>query len=323
MPTNEQLLDIFENYLAQTEFPAEPERLYAPIRYSLSGGGKRLRPMLLLLACGVFSDRTDHALPAAAAVEIFHNFTLLHDDIMDNAAVRRGKPSVHARWGENVAILSGDAMMICAYRLLSGVPADKLPRILAMFNTMAVEVCEGQQYDMDFEQKPKVSVVEYMHMIELKTSVLLGGAVTIGALLGGASEEDCRKLYRFAIELGLAFQLQDDQLDSYGDERLGKAIGGDILEGKQTYLMITAMSRADEPAREILRHTYKDDTLCDGEKIARVKAVYDRLEIPRLTEQQITVRFERALALLDTLSVDAARTARIREFAVGLMNRKK
>ena len=313
MPTNEQLLDIFENYLAQTEFPAEPERLYAPIRYSLSGGGKRLRPMLLLLACGVFSDRTDHALPAAAAVEIFHNFTLLHDDIMDNAAVRRGKPSVHARWGENVAILSGDAMMICAYRLLSGVPADKLPRILAMFNTMAVEVCEGQQYDMDFEQKPKVSVVEYMHMIELKTSVLLGGA----------SEEDCRKLYRFAIELGLAFQLQDDLLDSYGDERLGKAIGGDILEGKQTYLMITAMSRADEPAREILRHTYKDDTLCDGEKIARVKAVYDRLEIPRLTEQQITVRFERALALLDTLSVDAARTARIREFAVGLMNRKK
>ena len=323
MPTNEQLLDIFENYLAQTEFPAEPERLYAPIRYSLSGGGKRLRPMLLLLACGVFSDRTDHALPAAAAVEIFHNFTLLHDDIMDNAAVRRGKPSVHARWGENVAILSGDAMMICAYRLLSGVPADKLPRILAMFNTMAVEVCEGQQYDMDFEQKPKVSVVAETFIKELKTSVLLGGAVTIGALLGGASEEDCRKLYRFAIELGLAFQLQDDLLDSYGDERLGKAIGGDILEGKQTYLMITAMSRADEPAREILRHTYKDDTLCDGEKIARVKAVYDRLEIPRLTEQQITVRFERALALLDTLSVDAARTARIREFAVGLMNRKK
>ena len=323
MYTNDQLQSLIENYLAQAEFPAEPELLYAPIAYSLSGGGKRLRPMLVLLSHAVFSDNVQQALPAAGAVEVFHNFTLLHDDIMDNAAVRRGKPSVHARWGENVAILSGDAMMICAYRLLSGVPADKLPRILAMFNTMAVEVCEGQQYDMDFEQKPKVSVVEYMHMIELKTSVLLGGAVTIGALLGGASEEDCRKLYRFAIELGLAFQLQDDLLDSYGDERLGKAIGGDILEGKQTYLMITAMSRADEPAREILRHTYKDDTLCDGEKIARVKAVYDRLEIPRLTEQQITVRFERALALLDTLSVDAARTARIREFAVGLMNRKK
>lgn len=323
MPTNEQLLATFENYLAQTEFPAEPERLYAPIRYSLAGGGKRLRPMLLLLACGIFSDRTDQALPAAAAVEIFHNFTLLHDDIMDNAAVRRGKPSVHAKWGGNVAILSGDAMLICAYRLLSGVPADKLPRILAAFNTMAVEVCEGQQYDMDFERKQKVSVVEYMHMIELKTSVLLGGAVTIGALLGGAPEEDCRKLHRFAIELGLAFQLQDDLLDSYGDERLGKAIGGDILEGKQTYLMITAMSRADEADREILRHTYKDAALGDDEKIARVKAVYDRLDIPRLTEQQITVRFERALALLDTLSADASRTGRIREFALGLMNRKK
>ena len=323
MPTNEQLLDIFENYLAQTEFPAEPERLYAPIRYSLSGGGKRLRPMLLLLACGVFSDRTDHALPAAAAVEIFHNFTLLHDDIMDNAAVRRGKPSVHARWGENVAILSGDAMMICAYRLLSGVPADKLPRILAMFNTMAVEVCEGQQYDMDFEQKPKVSVVEYMHMIELKTSVLLGGAVTIGALLGGAPEEACRKLRRFAVELGLAFQLQDDLLDSYGDRQLGKAIGGDILEGKKTYLMITAMSRAEESARDVLRNAHRDPMLTDAEKIAAVKAIYDRYDIPRLAEQQISLRFERALGILDTLPVDPARTQPLREFARSLMGRKK
>ena len=209
MQTNEQLLLAIENYLAQTEFPAEPERLYAPIGYSLAGGGKRLRPMLLMLAHGIFTDRFQAALPAAAAVEVFHNFTLLHDDIMDNAAVRRGKPSVYAKWGPSVAILSGDAMMICAYRLLSEVPAELLPRILGTFNTMALEVCEGQQYDMDFESKRKVSVVEYMHMIELKTSVLLAGSVTIGAMLGGASEEDCRKLRRFAIELGLAFQLQD------------------------------------------------------------------------------------------------------------------
>ena len=323
MQTNEQLLSAIENYLAQAEFPAEPELLYAPIGYSLSGGGKRIRPMLVLLCCGLFSEEVQQALPAAAAVEIFHNFTLLHDDIMDNAAVRRGKPSVHARWGENVAILSGDAMMICAYRLLSGVPADKLPRILAMFNTMAVEVCEGQQYDMDFEQKPKVSVVEYMHMIELKTSVLLGGAVTIGALLGGASEEDCRKLYRFAIELGLAFQLQDDLLDSYGDERLGKAIGGDILEGKKTYLMITAMSRAEESARDVLRNAHRDPMLTDAEKIAAVKAIYDRYDIPRLAEQQISLRFERALGILDTLPVDPARTQPLREFARSLMGRKK
>ena len=229
MQTNEQMLSAIENYLAQAEFPAEPELLYAPISYSLAGGGKRLRPMLLTLAYGIFSDDVQQALPAAAAVEVFHNFTLLHDDIMDNAAVRRGKPSVYAKWGQNVAILSGDAMLIYAYRLLSTVPAKLLPQVLSTFNTMSLEVCEGQQYDMDFEQKPKVSVVEYMHMIELKTSVLLAGSVVIGAMLGGASEEDCRRLRRFAIELGLAFQLQDDLLDSYGDERLGKAIGGFIL----------------------------------------------------------------------------------------------
>ena len=186
MQTNEQLLSAIENYLAQTEFPAEPELLYAPIGYSLAGGGKRLRPMLLMLSNGIFTDKIQHALPAAAAVEVFHNFTLLHDDIMDNAAVRRGKPSVYAKWGQNVAILSGDAMLICAYRLLGEVPAQLLPQILSTFNTMALEVCEGQQYDMDFERKPKVSVVEYMHMIELKTSVLLAGSVTIGAMLGGA-----------------------------------------------------------------------------------------------------------------------------------------
>ena len=210
MQTNEQLLSVIENYLAQTELPAEPELLYAPIGYSLSGGGKRLRPMLVMLSCGIFSDDALQALPAAAAVEMFHNFTLLHDDIMDNAAVRRGKPSVFARWGQNVAILSGDAMMISSYRLLSGVPPRLLPQIFATFNEMALEVCEGQQYDMDFELKSKVSVVDYMHMIELKTSALLSGAVAIGAMLGGASEEDCRKLRRFALELGLAFQLQDD-----------------------------------------------------------------------------------------------------------------
>ncbi len=312
-----------ENYLAQTEFPSEPELLYAPIGYSLSGGGKRLRPMLVMLACGLFSDDTKAALPAALAVEVFHNFTLLHDDIMDNAAVRRGKPSVHAKWGQNVAILSGDAMLICAYRLLRGVPAEHLPRIMQVFSDMALEVCEGQQYDMDFEQKQKVSVVEYMHMIELKTSVLLAGATVIGAILGGASEEDCRKLRRFAIELGLAFQLQDDLLDSYGDERLGKAIGGDILEGKKTYLMVTAMSRADEPTREQLRSAYRDAALSDEEKIARVKSIYDALDVPHLTEQQIELRFERALSILDTLSVEKSRTEQLRSYAESLVGRKK
>lgn len=321
MQTNDQLLSALENYLAQTDFPSEPDLLYAPIGYSLAGGGKRLRPMLLALSCGIFSDEVQQAMPAAAAVEVFHNFTLLHDDIMDNAAIRRGKPSVYAKWGQNVAILSGDAMLICAYRLLANVSAPLLPRILTTFNDMALEVCEGQQYDMDFEHKQKVSVVEYMHMIELKTSVLLAGSVAIGAMLGGASEDDCRKLRRFAIELGLAFQLQDDLLDSYGDDRLGKAIGGDILEGKKTYLMITAMSRADETVREELRRTLQDSIINEQQKIAAVKAIYDHLDVPRLTEQQIELRFERALAILDTLSVDKSRTMRMREYAESLMGR--
>ena len=323
MQNNEQLLSVIENYLAQTELPAEPELLYAPIGYSLSGGGKRLRPMLVMLSCGIFTDDVQQALPAAAAIEMFHNFTLLHDDIMDNAAMRRGKPSVFARWGQNVAILSGDAMLICAYRLLGGVPGHLLPQVMATFNEMALGVCEGQQYDMDFERRTKVSVVDYMHMIELKTSVLLAGAATIGATIGGAPEEDCRKLRRFALELGLAFQLQDDLLDSYGDEELGKAIGGDILEGKKTYLMVTAMSRADEAMREVLRRTYRDETISDTEKIATVKAIYDRLDVPHLTEQQISLRFDRALGILDTLSVDASRTRQLRAFAESLMGRRK
>ncbi len=322
MQDTERLLASVENYLAQQELPSEPEKLYAPIGYSLSGGGKRLRPMLLMLTCGIFSDRPERAMPAAGAVEVFHNFTLLHDDIMDNAAMRRGKPSVAARWGRNVAILSGDAMLIWAYRLLGQVEPALLPRILAEFNEMAIGVCEGQQYDMDYEERQKVSVVEYMRMIELKTSVLLGGAVVIGALLGGATAEDCARMRKFAIELGLAFQLQDDLLDSYGDERLGKPIGGDILEGKQTYLMITAMSRASEEDREVLRHTHTDPALGPAEKIARVKAVYDKYDIPRLTEQQISLRFERALAQLDTLTAEPGRTATLRRYAESLMGRK-
>ena len=323
MRSNEELLELLENYLAQRELPTEPERLYEPIRYSLSGGGKRLRPMLLLLSCGLFADDVAPALPAAAAVEIFHNFTLLHDDIMDNAAVRRGKPSVFARWGGNVAILSGDAMLISAYRLLAQTPPALLPRILEAFNAMALGVCEGQQYDMDFERKQKVSVVEYMSMIELKTSVLVAGSAMIGAIVGGAGEEQCRRLYQFAVELGMAFQLQDDLLDSYGDERLGKRIGGDILEGKKTFLMVTAMSRADEPQREVLRNTYKDAALADAEKIARVRAVYDALDVPRLTEQQISLRFDRALATLDGLEVAEERKEPLREYARSLMDRKK
>ena len=290
----------------------------------MSGGGKRIRPSLLMLVCDAYGGSLQEALPVAAAVEMFHNFTLLHDDIMDNATVRRGKPSVYASWGNNVAILSGDAMMIYSYRLLHQAPAAKLHRIMDIFTTMALQVCEGQQYDMDFESLQKVSVVEYMRMIELKTSVLLAGSAMIGAVLGDASEEDCRRIYRYALELGLAFQQQDDLLDSYGtQEELGKRIGGDILEGKKTCLMLNAMSRANDADRETLRTTHLDETLSDDEKIARVKAIYDRYDIPHLINQQISVRFERALSILNTLELAPERTEHLRIFAQNLMGRKK
>ena len=321
--TNEEILEEFEAVLRQMQTPAEPELLYAPIIYSMSGGGKRLRPVLLLITTDAFGGNVDKAMPAAMAVEVFHNFTLLHDDIMDNAAVRRGKPSVFAKWGENVAILSGDAMLITAYKLLSQLDAERLHSVVHIFNDMALEVCEGQQYDMDFESMERVAVEEYIQMIERKTSALLSGSAMIGATLAGASEEDIKKIYRFATELGLAFQLQDDMLDSFGDEALGKKIGGDILEGKQTYLMVQAMSRASDEEREVLRTTHKNETLSDAEKIATIKSLYEKLDVKRATEQQIELRFERALSVLNTLSIGSERTVRLVEFARNLMGRKK
>ena len=321
--TNKEILDLFESALAQLRVPEEPELLYAPIIYSMSGRGKRLRPVLLLLTAEAFGGSAEEAMPAALAVEIFHNFTLLHDDIMDNADVRRGKPSVYAKWGGNVALLSGDAMLISAYKSLAKVSSERLPRVLNIFSDMALEVCEGQQYDMDFESMSKVSVEEYMQMIERKTSALLSGSAMIGATMAGASEEDVKKIYRFATELGLAFQLQDDVLDSFGDMALGKKIGGDILEGKKTFLMVHALNRASEDEREVLTTTHLRKDISDEHKITIVKSLYEKLDVKRVAEQQIELRFERALAVLDTLSIAGERTEHLVEFARNLMGRKK
>ena len=320
--TNSEVLALFERHIAQMPTPEEPQRLYAPIKYGLEVGGKRIRPTLLMLAYNLYADDIERALMPAMAVEIFHNFTLLHDDIMDNAEVRRGRPSVHAKWGENVAILSGDAMLILAYNYLQRTDSERLSQIFARFNKMAAEVCEGQQFDMDFETQQKVSVVDYMRMIELKTAVLLAGSANIGAILAGASESDCRRLYDFGLEVGLAFQLQDDLLDSYGDERLGKKIGGDILEGKKTILMIEAFSRANEEQREVLRKTHLREDLSDAEKIATIKALYDSLGVPERVEQQIAQKFQKALGILDTLEVSNERTAELRKYAENLIGRK-
>ena len=292
------------------------------MNYSLLAGGKRIRPTLLMLTYNLYADDIDRALMPAMAVEIFHNFTLLHDDIMDNAAVRRGRPSVYAKWGENVAILSGDAMLILAYNYLQRTASEQLPKIFEWFNKMAAEVCEGQQFDMDFETQQKVSVVDYMRMIELKTAALLAGSAVIGALLAGASERDCKQLYDFALEVGLAFQLQDDLLDSFGDERLGKKIGGDILEGKKTILMVEAFSRANEEQREVLRTTHLRNDLSDAEKISQIKALYEELGVPERVEQQIAQKFQKALSILDTLEVPQERTIELRKYAENFVGRK-
>lgn len=321
--TNETILKLFESALDQLQTPEEPKLLYEPIIYSMSGGGKRIRPVLLLLTVDAFGGSVDEAMPAALAVEVFHNFTLLHDDIMDNAAMRRGKPSVFAKWGGNVAILSGDTMLIVAYKHLLRVKQEYVQRVFTIFSDMAIEVCEGQQYDMDFESVANVSAEEYISMIERKTSALLSGSAMIGATLAGASDDDVKKIYRYATELGLAFQLQDDMLDSYGDESLGKKIGGDILEGKKTFLMIQAMRQATDEERNILATTHLSTELSDAEKIATVKALYDKYDVKRYTEQQIELRFERALAALSTLSIAGERTAHLAEFARNLMGRKK
>ena len=321
--TNESILKLFESALDQLQTPEDPELLYAPIIYSMSGGGKRLRPVLLLLAVDAFGGNVNEALPAALAVEVFHNFTLLHDDIMDNASMRRGKPSVFAKWGGNVALLSGDTMLIMAYKYLARINPEYMQRVLNIFSDMAIEVCEGQQYDMDFEGMAKVTAEEYISMIERKTSALLSGSAMIGATLAGASDADIKKLYRFATELGLAFQLQDDMLDSYGDESLGKKIGGDILEGKKTFLMIQAMRQATNEERNVLATTHLNKDLSDAEKIALVKSIYDKYDVKRFTEQQIELRFEHALSALATLSIAGERTAHLAEFARNLMGRKK
>ena len=320
----QELLDITERELSALKYPAQPERLYEPVAYSLEEGGKRLRPVALLMACDLFGGGIAAAKPAALAVEVFHNFTLLHDDIMDRSDMRRGKPAVHTRWNDNVAILSGDAMMILAYRLLCGSDEAVLPRLLSVFNATALGVCEGQQYDMDFETRDEVTVGEYLRMIELKTAVLLAGALKMGALCGGAKDDEADRLYRFGIAVGLAFQLQDDLLDTYGDAAVfGKPIGGDILAGKKTFLLTTALGTADEATRARLLALLGDGAAEPSDKIASVRAVYDALSVREATQKAIAAYFDEAERMLDGLGLPEERTQPLRELARRLLNRNR
>ncbi len=281
--------------IGKLDWSREPQGLYEPIGYTLAAGGKRVRPQLALLAAKLFGGNEEDVLPAALALEVFHNFTLLHDDVMDKAQVRRGRPTVHVKWNANTAILSGDQMMIEAYKLLSQVPENKLATTLRLFNQMATEICEGQQYDVDFESREDVTIPEYMEMIRLKTSVLLATALRIGAYIAGATDEQQEQIYNYGIHLGLAFQIQDDMLDCYGDQAtFGKAIGGDIAENKKTYLWLTAAQKGaiDELAM-------REESMT--QRFERILAIYDRLGVKAVAQEAIRLQTNQAINCLDAL----------------------
>ena len=310
-------------YLARLSYDRQPATLYEPIQYVLSMGGKRLRPILMMLAYQLYRDDAERILPQACALETYHNFTLLHDDLMDNADVRRGHATVHKRWDANTAILSGDSMLLLAFHRMMQCDEQCLKPVLDVFTTTALEIDEGQQMDMDFETRNDVTTAEYLEMIRLKTSVLLACAVKIGALLAGASAQDAAVLYQFGEKLGLAFQLQDDLLDVYGDPKVfGKAIGGDITSNKKTFMLISAQNRADERQRQELDGWITATTFDRQEKVAAVTRLYDEMNIRQLCEDKISQYFSESAAALARLDVDAARRQALADYVAVLMKRE-
>lgn len=310
--------------IAELNFKKEPNSLFAPIKYILSLGGKRLRPILAYMATNLFTDDIEQTTSAAIAIEMFHNFSLLHDDLMDNASLRRGQPTVHLKWDANTAVLSGDVMLIDAYNYIVKVPEDVLPDILAVFTTTAMQVCEGQQYDMDFEQHLDVKESEYIEMIRLKTAVLLAASLKIGALLGGASKEDVERLYDFGINIGLAFQLKDDLLDVYGDtQSFGKEIGGDILSNKKTFLLIKALENSNEENNATLRKWLSAENFDTDAKINAIKKIYDGLNLDSITDKLIQKYYLAGLNCLSEVNVSEGRKRELLIYTNNLMNRKK
>lgn len=299
-----EIRDDLEKHILQLNFEGEPKELYEPIRYLMQLGGKRIRPILALLSYGLFKEGYQKILTPAAAVEVFHNFTLMHDDIMDNAPIRRGKPTVHEKWDNNTAILSGDVMLVKAYELLLDVEADKLGHCLKLFSKTAAEVCEGQQLDMNFESLNQVAEQDYLNMIRLKTAVLLGFSLQLGAVLAGASESDAVHLYDFGVNIGIGFQLKDDLLDVYADkEKFGKQVGGDILANKKTYLLIKAKELATGKEKEELEQWLAAKDFDSEEKVRAVTAIYDRLEIREKTMSLMADFFEKGFNQLANIKV--------------------
>ena len=310
--------------LEQLPYDRQPQGLYAPIKYVLSLGGKRIRPVLMLMAYNMYREDVDRIMPVALGLEVYHNFTLLHDDLMDRADVRRGKPCVHKMWNDNTAILSGDNMLVMAYQMMSRCPSSALPSVIGIFTETALQIDEGQQYDMEFEQRTDVTEREYLEMIRLKTSVLLACALQIGALLGGASEADAQALYAYGEKVGLAFQLQDDYLDVYGDfETFGKAIGGDILCNKKTFMLINALAHAPEHLRAELQGWLAATEYDPAEKIEAVRHIYTQVGVDQMAKEQISFYIAQAEDALHALPIAEERKEILRQWTEQLLGRKR
>lgn len=317
-------IELIENRLASFDYGVKPVELHEPIRYILSLGGKRIRPVLTLMTSKIFNDDLENAIHPALGIEVFHNFTLLHDDIMDNAPIRRGKMTVHEKWDANIAILSGDLMLIRAYDLMIKTDQADIKKILEKFNKCTAEVCEGQQYDMSYETRSSVSEFEYLEMIKLKTAVLLGFAIELGAILGGAEESLGNKLYEFGINIGLGFQLKDDLLDVYADKaKFGKQVGGDIISNKKTYLLIKALELAQGDTKKELTYWINKKDFDSEEKVKAVVDIYNKLGIKELSETKMNDYFDKGLEILDALDVDMQKKTPLKNLALLLIDREK
>jgi geranylgeranyl diphosphate synthase type II len=302
----------------------EPAGLYEPLRYILSMGGKRLRPSLTLMGCNLFTDEINNAIYPAIAIELFHNFTLMHDDVMDKSDIRRNRPTVHKKWNENAAILSGDVLLVKSYEFFAKCPENIFKDALGVFTETAVRVCEGQQYDMEYEVRSDVSISEYLKMIELKTAVLIAGALRIGALAGQASAYSADLLYEFGRNMGIAFQLQDDLLDVYADpEVFGKSGGGDIVSNKKTFLLISALNSKNTGLVNVVKEWMGKAIFDKGEKIREVTRIFDKLNLRELTSEKIDYYFSRGLEFLDKLPVPDSRKSELRNLVSELLDRKK
>lgn len=323
MKTAEELLVQVNAFLDALPYNRTPKSLYEPIRYVLSMGGKRIRPVLMLLGYNLYKEDTDKILMNAIALETYHNYTLLHDDLMDQADLRRGHETVHKKWDANTAILSGDSMLVLAYERMAQCDSRHLADVLRLFTTTALEIGEGQQYDMEFETRDDVREEEYIEMIRLKTSVLLACALKIGAILADAPAEDADSLYKFGEQIGLAFQLQDDYLDVYGDSKVfGKKIGGDITSNKKTFMLINAFSHADEAQRQELEKWVNAKSFDREEKIAAVTRLYNEIGIDKMAQDKIAYYFEQSKKYLDAVQVPAERKEELLKYAQRMMKRK-